>query len=70
MFLDGCRKQEVWEVTSYGKLFQSLLPATAETHDRGSPIVTSRVGRTVRSDDDERRRRRLVSTTRRMSSDK
>ena len=56
------------EVTSCGKLFQSLLPATGNAR---SPIVTSRVDRTVsRSDDDERRRRRLVSATRRMSSDR
>ena len=32
------------EVTSCGKLFQSLLPATGKAR---SPMVTSRVGRTV-----------------------
>ena len=47
------------EVTTCGKLFQSLLPATGKAR---SPMVTSRVGRTVsKVDDDERRRRRLES---------
>ena len=42
------------EVTSCGKLFQSLLPATGKAR---LPMVTSRVGRTVsKADDDERRR--------------
>ena len=36
------------EVTSCGKLFQSLLPATGNAR---SPIVTSRVGRTVSRSD-------------------
>ena len=41
------------EVTSCGKLFQSLLPATGKAQ---SPMVTSRVGRTLsKADDDERR---------------
>ena len=48
-------------MTSCGKLFQSLLPATGKAR---SPMVTSRVGRTVsKADDDERRRRQLVSST-------
>jgi len=56
------------EVTSCGKLFQSLLPATGKAR---SPMVTSRVGRTVsKADDDECRRRRLESVMGRMSSDR
>jgi len=54
------------EVMLCGRLFQSRLPATDKAR---SPMVTSRVDRTVsRVDDDERRHRRLVSATRRMSS--
>ena len=47
------------EVMLCGRLFQSRLPATGKAR---SPMVTSRVDRTVsRVDDDERRHRRLVS---------
>jgi len=54
------------EVMSCSRLFQSRLPATGKAR---SPMVTSRVDRTVSgADDDERRHWRLVSATRRMSS--
>ena len=47
-------------MTSCGKLFKSLMPATGKAQ---SPMVTSRVGRTVsKADDDEARQSVLYSS--------
>jgi len=54
------------EVMLCGRLFQSRLPATGKAR---SPMVTSRIDRTVSgADNDECRYRQLVSATRRMIS--